>query len=150
MRKIINLGLVILAVISFSSCLKAGLDDLPVYEGTEVSNVRFEYRWWDEAAKRLRVVELSVDKEIKDNSVTCTITVPDANDTFTGQIRNNVSLSNIVCSLDISAGSRVKPMAGSPELGSPADFSAKAFDYRVTAANGTTKDWTIIIKELKK
>lgn len=150
MRKIINLGLVILAVISFSSCLKAGLDDLPVYEGAEISNVRFEYRWWDEAAKRLRVVEFSVEKEITENLVTCTITVPGTNDTFTEQIRNGVSLSNIVCSLDISAAARVKPVGGSPELGVPADFSAKEFDYRVTAASGATKDWTIIIKELKK
>ncbi|MDL2255102.1 DUF5018 domain-containing protein [Parabacteroides sp. OttesenSCG-928-K15] len=151
MKKILSIGFLLFAVICFSSCLKAGLDDLPVYEEAEVSNVRFEYRWWDEAAKRLRVVTITTAKEFNGSTVTCTLTLPNANNTFTQAIRDQVSLSNIVCSLDISTAARVEPVNGAPQLGTPADFSSRDFSYLVTAADGKTKkEWTIKIAELKK
>lgn len=152
MKTINNFLLLFLLMVSATSCLKAGLDDLETYDQHEITNVRFEYRWWDEADKRLRVIEMSVDKNIdKDNRIiSCTINVPAATSAFTAAIRENVSLSNLVMNTDLSTAARIKPVNNAPALGSPANFSAKEFVYRVTAANGETVDWTIKILDFKK
>lgn len=151
MKRIIYWTLSLMVVVCLTSCLKAGLDDLPVYDKADISNVKFEYRWWDEAAKQMRVVELSTEKEINGNTISCTLTVPDTNATFTEAIRGGVSLSNLVCTVDISSAARIQPVDGAPALGKPADLSAKAFTYLVVAADGvTSKEWTIKITDLKK
>lgn len=64
MKTINNFILLLLLMVSTSSCLKAGLDDLETYDQSEITNIRFEYRWWDETEKRLRVIEMNVDKNI--------------------------------------------------------------------------------------
>ena len=69
MKNIVRFALYILFVISISSCLKMGLDDLPTSDKAEITNVKFEYRWWDEAAEQLRVVELTADNKIADHAV---------------------------------------------------------------------------------
>ena len=38
-----------------TSCLKAGLDDLETYNQNDITNVRFEYRWWDETWSKTAV-----------------------------------------------------------------------------------------------
>jgi len=152
MKKIFNILLFGFLVMFMTSCLKAGLDELETYDLNEITNIRFEYRWWDEAGSRLRVVEMNVDKSIdKDNkSVTCTINVPAATNTFTSEIREKVSLNNLAANLDISTAARVSPVGNAPTLGTPADFSAKEFIYQVVAGNGAKADWTIKILDLKK
>ena len=129
------------------------LEELPVYESAEISNLRFEYRWWDENIKQMRVVEMGVNNTIntEDNEITSIITVPATTDIFTQEIRDKVTLTNLAASLDISTAASVKPTNGSPALGIPGDFSKKEFTYLVTAADGITKkEWKIIISEFKK
>lgn len=90
----------------------------------------------------------TIDEE--NNTVTCKITVPGTNALFTEQIRNEVSLSNIVCYIDMSTAARLKPLNGAPTLGEVQDFSAKDFRYLITAANGDKREWTIKIQDFIK
>ena len=57
------LALALLIVLN-TSCLKSGLDELETYDQNDITNIRFEYRWWDETAQRLRVIEMAVTKTI--------------------------------------------------------------------------------------
>ena len=152
MKTINNFILLLLLMVSTSSCLKAGLDDLETYDQSEITNIRFEYRWWDETEKRLRVIEMNVDKNIdaKSKEISCTITVPEASNAFTSSVRENVSLNNLTMNVDISTAARIKPIGNSPTLGAPQDFSAKDFIYQVTSASGTSTEWSIKIIDFKK
>lgn len=150
MKNIVKFVLCTLFLISFSSCLKMGLDDLPTSDNAEISNVKFEYRWWDEKTEQLRVVELTTNNNITDHTISCTITVPAVTDNFTSEIRNQVSLTNIVCLTDISAGASIRPLDGAPALGTPGDFSGKTYSYLVIAADGSEIEWKINIIALNK
>lgn len=150
MKNIVRFSLYILLVITFSSCLKMGLDDLPTSDKAEITNVKFEYRWWDEAAGQLRVVDLTTSNKITNQTIDCIITVPNVTDKFTSEIREKVSLSNLVCLTDISAAATIRPVNGAPALGTPADFSEKEYSYLVVAADGSDIEWRINIIALNK
>lgn len=150
MKNLIRLALYTLFIISFSSCLKMGLDDLPTSDKAEITNVKFEYRWWDETAQQLRVVELATSNKIENHTINSTITVPDVTDKFTSEIREKVSLSNLVGLTDISAGAAIRPVNGAPTLGTPGDFSGKEYSYLVVAADGSDIEWKINIIALNK
>lgn len=146
------LSLIVLIVFN-TSCLKAGLDELETYDQNDITNVRFEYRWWDEAGKRLRVIEMGVTKTIdnKTKEIECSIKVPEATSTFTTAIRNQVSLSTLSINVDASTATRITPVGNAPAMGTfPADFSAKEFVYSVMAGNGDKAKWTIKIKDFSK
>lgn len=152
MKKFINIILLIFLMGAVSSCLKSGLDELPTYEDAEITNLNFEYRWWDEANNQMAVKTLTIEKNIStdDNLITCKLTVPDASGSFTDAIRQGVSLSNLIGYMDLSTAARIKPLNGAPKLGELADFSAKEFRYQVTAANGIKREWTIKITDFVK
>lgn len=152
MRNLIHITLMCVMML-FSSCLKMGLDDLPVYESAELTNVRFEYRWWDETAKQMRVVQMSVKNSLDNEAKTLrtTISVPATTNVFTKEIRDNVSLANLCANVDISTAAQITPLNNAPQLGVPADFSAKEFTYQIVAADGKTKaNWTIQIQDFIK
>ena len=146
------LSLIVLIVFN-TSCLKAGLDELETYDQNDITNVRFEYRWWDEAGKRLRVIEMGVTKTIdnKTKEIECSIKVPGTTSTFTTAIRDQVSLSTLSINVDASTATRITPVGNAPAMGTfPADFSAKEFVYSVMAGNGDKAKWTIKIKDFSK
>ena len=64
MKTLYNYLILVLLVIINTSCLKAGLDELETFDQNDITNVRFEYRWWDETEKRMRVIEMEVEKTI--------------------------------------------------------------------------------------
>ena len=152
MKKLINTILLILLMTTVSSCLKSGLDDLETYSDAEITNLNFEYRWWDEAKKQLAVKTLNIDRQIskEQNLITCKLTVPDANGSFTDAVRQEVSLSSLTAYMDLSIAARMTPVNGAPKVGVPSDFSAKEFKYLVTAADGTKREWTIKITDFVK
>lgn len=152
MKNVVKFVLCTLFVIAFSSCLKMGLDDLPTSDKADITNVKFEYRWWDEKTEQLRVVEFTTNNNINitDHTINCTINVPAETDNFTSEIRNKVSLTNIVCVTDISAGALIYPLDEAPALGTPGDFSGKAYKYLVTAADGSEIVWKINIVAFNK
>ena len=152
MKKLINTVLLLFLIGTVSSCLKSGLDDLEAYNEAEITNLNFEYRWWDEAKDQMAVKTLNIEKQISkdDNLITCKLTVPTASGSFTDAVRQNVSLSNLIAYIDLSTAARIMPLNGAPMLGSPGDFSAKEFKYQVTAADGTKREWTIKITDFVK
>ena len=142
-----------LLVVMNTSCLKAGLDDLETYDLNEITNVRFEYRWWDETNNQMRVMEMSVSNNIDTTAkeIVSTITVPAATDVFTEEIRNQVSLSTLAINVDASTAARITPVGDAPVMGEfPSDFSAREFTYTVTAGNGDKADWIIRIDSFNK
>ncbi|MCD7941033.1 MAG: hypothetical protein LUH50_13780 [Bacteroides intestinalis] len=62
MKKFINIILLIFLMGAVSSCLKSGLDELPTYEDAEITNLNFEYRWWDETNNQMAVKTLTIEK----------------------------------------------------------------------------------------
>lgn len=153
MKRIYHILVLSMLVILNTSCLKSGLDELDTYNLNDITNIRFEYRWWDESNQRMRVMEMNVDKNIdKENKkISCTITVPEATKTFTSDIRSKVSLSTLAINVDASTASRISPVGNAPVMGTfPSDFSAKEFIYKVTAGNGEAVNWTIRITDFKK
>ena len=75
MKALYNYLVLLLLIALNTSCLKAGLDDLETYNQNDITNVRFEYRWWDESGQRLRVMEMTTEKTIdnKAKEIVCTI-----------------------------------------------------------------------------
>lgn len=153
MKTLYNYLILVLLVIINTSCLKAGLDELETFDQNDITNVRFEYRWWEEANKRMRVIEMEVDKTIDNEKkeIYCSIRVPEANVNFTATIREQVSLQTLAMNVDASTAVRITPVGNAPQMGTfPADFSAKEFTYKVVAGNGNEANWTIIISDFSK
>jgi hypothetical protein len=141
-----------------TSCLTMGLEDLPAFEEAEITDVRFEYRFkdpnstWIDGDQVVKWVNLTVQNRVIDSSsgtITCTLQVPAADATFTETIRSQVSLSNVVGKFYLSTAASIAPMDGAPTLGIPGDFSAPR-KYKVTAADGSTKVWTVQVTALNK
>lgn len=153
MRTICNCLLLVLVVAFTNSCLKSGLDELETFDQNDITNVRFEYRWWDEAGKRLRVVELETEKSIDNEKkeIHCTINVPAASNALPANVREQISLRALAVNVDASTAARISPVGGAPVMGTfPSDFSAKKFMYKVVAGNGDEAVWTILISDFKK
>lgn len=142
---------VILLITSACSCMSSGLDKLPTYSDAEITNIKFEYRWWNNNQMQVQelITTLTIDKGI--NTIECNIRVPDANAVFTPEIRSKVDLTNISCIADLSTAAKLSPLDGAPKLGIPSDYSDRNFKFRVTAAdNNTSKTWTLQINQFEK
>lgn len=134
-----------------ASCINANLEEIESYSDSNIIDIRFEYRWID-SNNQLHVKTLNVEKTISDDThiVECTIKVPDTDNFFTEEIRNNVSLSNICGYFILSTGASVSPLENAPVMGKISDFSNKNFDYEVTAANGSKTIWKLTIIKFDK
>ncbi|MDR2764608.1 MAG: hypothetical protein LBB90_06210 [Tannerella sp.] len=143
-----------------TSCLRAGLDELPVFEEAEITDVTFEYRYkdpgsvWIDGEQTVKWISLPVQDKVIDSgsgTITCTLQVPaaGANTTFTEAIRGQVSLNSLTGKFYLSTAASIAPVEGAPTLGVPGDFSAPR-KYRVTAASGATKIWTVHVTGLNR
>ncbi len=156
--KFIIAGVFILSLTIFTSCLKAGLDDLPAFADANITNVYFEYRYqdpadlWTDGSAKVKYVTLVVTKTIDAtaNTVVASLSVPKASGSLTEAERAKVALTNIVCMTSVSTAAKIESADGSPLLGAPGDFSVPR-KYLVTAADGAaTKTWTITLTALTK
>lgn len=159
MKKYLYIYLVtIVALFNFTSCLEAGLDDLPTYSETEIKAINFEYRWsvpenendpW--AGEKLQVKTLATKATIKDGIIECEITIPAASGTFTEEERSKVTLKKLNAYVTISPGASIKPVGNTPILGKLGDFSQAEMVYEVIAADGKNKqNWKLIINKFSK
>lgn len=146
--------LLLFTCLSFSSCLTSGLDELPAYEDADIKDFTFEYRWMvkEGSSEKLRVQKLNTEVTLgENNTVTCQITVPAANDVFTQDIRSQVTLSNLNAYCTISTAATITPIGDTPVLGKIGDFSKSDMQYEVVAADGKTrKVWKLVISNFKK
>lgn len=143
----------ILFSVGLVSCMNGGLEDLPVYQDAEITAFNFEYRYATSVGgdgEKMQIQELVTDTQIDTdrNIVTCLISVPNPNNTFTEIEKSKVSLKNIVGYASISTAATIYPIDDAPQLGKRNDFSKKTYKYEVIAADGVTrKVWTLIIKD---
>lgn len=133
-------------------------EDLPAYEEADITGVQFYYRWasttdFDPITEEPMVREqrLNVSGNIDDETceVTVAVSLPAANSTFTEEVRNGVTLNNLVGQVSLSSAARIAPADGNKVLGVPDDWSVP-HTFVVTAANGTKKTWTITVTGLNK
>jgi hypothetical protein len=159
----IILGLAVLAGSTMlSSCLKSGLDELPAFDGADITDINFEYRFedssdkWTDGANTVKFVKLGITKEIKkagesgnaNDLITASLTIPPPSGSFTREERQKVSLDNLVAYAYLSTAATIEPLDGAPILGAPGNFSAER-KYKVTAADGkTSKIWTVKVNPL--
>lgn len=155
MKRIFYSLLLIMSTISFSSCLKGDLEELPLYEEAEitsVSTVRYRYVSDEKAPESddflIKEVDLSYTSDIdsKTGAVKIYATVPAE---FPAKELNNLSRSELVIAVALSTAARLAPTNNSPKLGVPGDWS-KENTYVVQAAAGSKKNWTIEVVSLKK
>lgn len=156
MKKIIFF-LIGLFSLTFASCLKSGLEDLPEFEDNDITEVpRVEYRFISDAVSNasnqnivkyvgLTINSKNIDKNAK--KVTLEVTVPPANTDFSAAERAKVSKENLVVVVAVSTAARVFPIGDAPRLGTPGNWS-KPNQYRVEAANGDSSEWTIEVTTL--
>lgn len=155
MKKVVYNLLLMMTMISLSSCLTGGLDELDVYDGadiTSVNTVRYRYITEDKSPasgeNMVKEVELiySSDIDMDAAHVKISVSVPD---NFPASELSNLSKSNLLIAVGLSTAARLNPDNGSPQLGVPGDWS-KPNSYTVQAANGDKKKWTIEVVELLK
>ena len=157
--KFIIAGIFILSLTIFTSCLKAGLGDLPAFTDADITNVYYEYRYqdptdlWTDGTAKVKYITLTLATKTIDataKTVSVALSVPAASGSFTTTERAKVALTNLVCMTSISTAAKIAPVSGAPILGGPGDFSAPR-QYIVTAADGiTAKTWTITVTALTK
>lgn len=151
MKKLVYICAVLM--LTLTSCVTSGLDDLPVYSESEITSFGMEHRFLvanESGIKHLEVVILGGTVTIDPATATITAnpTIPSPSSSFTQDERRNVNLKSIVISTKISPAAKIVPLDGAPTLGIPGDFTTER-KYMVTAADGkTSKVWTIKINPL--
>lgn len=151
MNKYLNYILASIFTVLLASCINSNLDEIETYSESNITNIRFEYRWVT-SGNKLNIKTLTVAKTVNNDThvVECTITVPASDNSFTADVRNKVSLANLCGYLTLSTGASATPLGNAPVLGTISDFSAKDFDYEVTAANKSKTIWKIKIKNFNQ
>lgn len=153
MKNYLKIVFIAILYMSFTSCLKQGLEDLPEFNLNDITGVqRVEYRFVSDmispvdGEKVVKFVNLgkSATIEAGQNKVTIQVTVPPASGTFPASEKVKCTKSNIAVMVAISTAARLTPVGDAPLLGVPGDWS-KANRYIVTAADGTSREWSIEI-----
>lgn len=149
----------VLFLMSMTSCLTAGLDDLPEFEGADITGVqKVEYRFVSDqisASDNKPIVKFvdfprttSIDTE--NRIVSIDVTVPAANPSSFPEVeRQKCSTSELAVMVSISTAARIFPVGDAPVFGKPGNWS-KPNKYMVHAADGTKKEWTVQIASFKK
>ena len=159
MKKLKYLFLIFILT-NLTSCLEAGLEDLPTFDGNAITAVRLvEYRYKGTQSsgvsgepylerQALGHTE-QLDKEARTLNIQVTVPASNEDSEFTAAKRAECSVQNIVIGLSIETAARISPMNGAPTLGVPGDWS-KPNKYQVTAANGSKAEWTITVTDFVK
>lgn len=132
----------------FSSCLKKDLKDYPLFDTNEITLVNAEYRFNGSGTMNGQPIvayqKLTVTQTVdQTNSViNVTIAVPAANGQFTASEKAKVVQNKLWFYMNISTAATISPTGGTPALGDPTD-ATQPLKYVVTAANGTSRVWTI-------
>ena len=157
MKRIVYILWIGWIVVGTSSCLKAGLDDdLPKFKDAMMTDAFMEYLYEDAGTGNspvVRAVSMSLSgKQFKKNedtgaavdSAIFTVTVPAATGSFTTAERAKVTLANLSFMCNISTAATMEPVDGAPRPGVPGDFSQPR-KYRITAADGSSREWVVRI-----
>lgn len=152
MKKYLNIAFVLLAAVLLTSCLKSGLRDLDTYSGNDITGIVGVYHRYYSTDKipasgeyAVRQTALNVSNtHIDEEAATCEFDVSIPTNFPADEDVSNVSAATMVVVLNISTAAVIKPLNGAPALGAPGDWS-RPNQYRITAANGDKKTWTITL-----
>jgi hypothetical protein len=160
MKKILIYMLLFFSIVSFSGCLKEGLPAMKNSSQNAISGFDFEFRWLSQDTVRqngaiVDIRELSnvakltnmlriTNRADGNDTVYCQLSIPSQ---VPSKQRINVKLTNIWAYAAIPDAATITPLNGSPALGKPGDFS-KATSYKVTAADGSSKSYTVVVAPL--
>lgn len=145
-NKIAFIGLMLSVLCT--SCLKKDLPEYPAFDGNEITLVNAEHRFNGTATMNGQPVvayqKLALAQQVDKTSSTINvqITVPAATGQFTAAEKAKVVQSKLWFYMNISTAATISPTGGTPALGDPTD-ATKSLKYVVTAANGTSRVWTI-------
>lgn len=158
--KYLKIATALLAGFASVSCLERGLEDLETYTGNDIESIPGIYfRYYSDETNpasgeqvikqaALSVSNTEIDPEA--GTIECTVSIPSG---FPQDQRYNVSFGykpgdrqSVIVTLRISTAATIKPLGDAPELGTPGDWS-KPNRYLVTAADGSTKEWTVSLKQ---
>lgn len=151
-----NIFFLLLGCMLFTSCLKSGLDDIEDSDLCAISSLTIEYRWISQNVNgydQLSRQQMTLSKNSPDNNneIRFTVTVPAASSSFPEAIRANVSLDGLYLIAVISSAAKITSMNDAPTLGMPGTFEiGKDYQYEVTAANGKTAIYHIVIEDFIK
>lgn len=141
-----------------SSCLEAGLEDLPEFEENSIVGVQgVKFRFISDETSNaseqniVKYVQLGKSAEINEENayIRVKVTVPTVSSNFPESARQECTLNNICVMVSLSTAARIFPIGNAPVLGTPSDWS-KPNKYQVVAANGDKREWTIEIIEFVK
>jgi hypothetical protein len=138
--------------------LKYGLDEIENTDLCAIVSITFEHRWIaqnNNGHDVLCKIALSTNTPDADNKIALTITVPPASGTaynsFSAVVRENVTIGNLYLYAILSPAAKIEPLGNAPVLGLPASFEpGKVYEYKVTAANGNTTVYSIVINDFIK
>lgn len=155
MKNFFNILVVMFLTIFSTSCIKHDLEDLEVYSENDIVSVQGIYWRWIEdeknpgsnenkiSQKSLSVKETNIDKE----NATADIKFQIPSNFPKDQI-SELTAAKLVVILNISPASVIEPIEGAPKLGTPGDWT-KSNKYKITAANGSSKVWTVTVSQIK-
>lgn len=154
MKKFLNiLAAMLLAVIS-TSCLTHDLEELEVFSDKDITGVQGVYWRYFGTEKIPGSGEVQV-KQVRIPSGRFESDTEAGVCSFVYKVENlpqeqvsEFTVKKLVVVLNISTAALIEPVEGSPKLGVPGDWS-KPNKYKVTAADGTNKIWTVSVSELK-
>lgn len=133
-------------------------EELPAYDGADITGVQVYYRWASSTQKdpitgepvvKQQVLGRSFTIDNETGNVTVNVTVPAVSGTFPQDARDACTQSKLWLQVSLSTAARLTPIDGSAPLGTPEDWT-KPHKYKVTAADGTTKIWTITVASFTK
>lgn len=132
-------------------------EDLPAYDGADITKASFYYRFAGPNKDALTNEPIMVEKELQCKSTIDTVTavvsvdvvVPEAQGTFTEEERAKVTQSKLWGYVTLSTAARIFPESGTNALGTADDWT-KEHKFKVVAANGKTKVWTVKITTFTK
>lgn len=141
----------IFAMVTLSGCLEHGFEDLDTYENADITSIQGVYYRYttsdvNPGSGENKVMQATLSRsnyQKNDEAGTVSVTVSPASNFPADQLAN-LSSTNLVVVLNISTAAVIEPIEGAPRLGAPGDRS-KPNRYRITAADGTKKDWTVTV-----
>ncbi|ADV44862.1 DUF5018-related domain-containing protein [Bacteroides helcogenes] len=147
--KRIYLTILLMLPLMLTSCIKSGLEDIEVFHDADITSIRGLYYYYDTEVSptgsqlfdwgNISRADVTIDKDA------ATIVVGKA--TPAAANVNQFDAKKVVMMLNISTAATIEPVEGSSALGVESDWTAgKANKYKVTAADGTVKIWTVTIQ----
>jgi hypothetical protein len=160
MKKILGILTALFMAVCMTSCLEHDLEELEVYSDCDITGRDIYWRWVSDevhpgtGANKVKQVRIpngvwtvvKNDDEAGEAEATFVIQFSQSFEQFKGKL----DMSKDICVyVNLSQGAICEPIEGSAVLGAPGDWS-KPNKYKVTAADGSVKIWTLSISEIRQ